>query len=391
MFKLFFVSWARFARLIVGGFWPRRGGGAKRSWRRVVTVQAFLLGLGIVQCIHWLGFLLDEILFPGYRKVEVREPLFILGVPRSGTTLLHRTLAEDERFTTFSTWECLFAPSITARMFWRAVGSLDRVIGGLLSKALSRLVALFLGGLDDVHAVDLDAAEEDYFALVPLWACFILFVPFPYAPWLRDVRYFDRDMTEAGRKRLLDYYEACLKKHLYVHRGKTLLSKNAAFASLADSLAERFPDARFVCCLRDPLAAAPSQLSSLAAGHRVFANESAAFNDALLDMLRYDYQHLADVFGSFGKERAAFVTMEHLQHDLERMVQALYRAFGIAWQPRFAEAMAKLTQASTTYRSAHRYALADFDLTETDIRTRFADAYARYDFAAEQPLRARRE
>ena len=66
-------------------------------------LTGFLLVLGAipllvaVQLLHWLTFLLDEIFYRGYRDVPVRQPLFVLGPPRTGTTHLHRVLSEDAR------------------------------------------------------------------------------------------------------------------------------------------------------------------------------------------------------------------------------------------------------------------------------------------------------
>src|SRR5438093_7063982 len=37
----------------------------------------------------------DRQIYPSVARQEIREPLFIVGLPRSGTTLLHRLLAED--------------------------------------------------------------------------------------------------------------------------------------------------------------------------------------------------------------------------------------------------------------------------------------------------------
>lgn len=241
MFALFAESCARYVRLVRWSLWPPPGSSARRSWRRVALMVPVLLGLGIVQAAHWIGFLLDEIFFRGYRRVAIDRPLFILGVPRSWATLLHRTLARDAQFTTMQTWECFFALSVTARRFFSFIGRVDAKMGGPLARLLDRTVAAVTGSLDDVHAVSLADAEEDYFAFVPIWACFILCIPFPDAPWLKTMRYFDRDSASVDRERLLDYYEACIRRHLYVHRDQTYLSKNAAFASMAGSLRERFP------------------------------------------------------------------------------------------------------------------------------------------------------
>jgi hypothetical protein len=43
--------------------------------------------------------LMDEIFYSSYRKINIKEPVFIISNPRSGTTLLHRLMChDDERF-----------------------------------------------------------------------------------------------------------------------------------------------------------------------------------------------------------------------------------------------------------------------------------------------------
>ena len=44
----------------------------------------------------WAAFwLADEVFFSGYHASRIREPVFIVSQPRSGTTFLLRTLSED--------------------------------------------------------------------------------------------------------------------------------------------------------------------------------------------------------------------------------------------------------------------------------------------------------
>lgn len=261
MLHLFFTSTTRFVGIALGALFRSPDGVSPVSARRVLVMLGFLTVFALAQGLHWLGFLLDEIFFRGYRRVQIREPLFVLGVPRSGTTNLHAVLAQDPQFTTFSAWECLFAPSVSQRLFWRWLGRLDARIGAPLRRLLGLVERRVFGALDDVHAMSLDTPEEDYFALMPVLSCFILVLAFPRSPHLWRMGNFDRDMPAPERERLLGYYADALRRHLYVHGpDKRLLSKNAAFASLANGLADAFPDARFLVCLRDPMETVPSQL-----------------------------------------------------------------------------------------------------------------------------------
>ena len=83
----------------------------------------FVPALLLLQGAHWVGFLLDDLFFRGYRNITVRDPLFVVGLPRSGTSFLQRVLAQDsERFTTLRLWELILAPSVTERMLARRWG-----------------------------------------------------------------------------------------------------------------------------------------------------------------------------------------------------------------------------------------------------------------------------
>jgi hypothetical protein len=379
MLDLFLISTRRFVAVAAQALTRSPDGTAPLGARRFLVILAFLPVFALVQGIHWIGFLLDEVFFRGYRRVQVREPLFVLGVPRSGTTKLHAVLAQDPQYTTFSTWECLFALSVTERRFWLAAARADAALGGPAARAVGWIERRVFAGLDDVHAMSLATPEEDYFALMPAMSCFILFLPFPAAEHLWRVGRFDADLPERERRRLLDFYESCLKRHLYVHGpDKRLLSKNAAFAPLARSLARQFPDARFLVCLRDPLETVPSQLSSIESGLRFFGvpTDSPRIRERLLDQLGFYYENLADLERSVPAERCASTTLPRLSADLAGEIRAIYNRLGLPMTAEVAAALEHESDASRRYRSRHRYSLQQFGLDAKQLTRRFAPAYA---------------
>jgi len=379
MLERFLTSCLRYLGLTVGALFRSPDGQAQWRPRRMLLMLAFLPVLAVVQLIHWLGFLLDEILFRGYRRISIREPLFVLGVPRSGTTKLHRVLAEDARFTTFRTWECLFALSITERRFWLGVAALDRRIGRPLGSLVEWLESHVFAALDDVHPMTLSDPEEDYFALMPILSCFILVLPFPFSDHLWRMGRFDEQMPAAERKRILDFYERCLQKHLYVHGpDKRLLSKNAAFAPLARSLVERFPDARFIGCLRDPIETVPSQLSSIGPGLELFGvpANSPVVRERMIDQLAFYYRNLAMAFDRLPSNRGVWVPMARMKEGISATLTAVYEQLGLPMTAAFAATLAAEDHHTRAYRSGHRYHLGQFGLDVAEVRRRFGAAYA---------------
>jgi hypothetical protein len=70
---------------------------------RLLTRADFLMYLRArLQVVDW---------YRRHTEIEnevIKEPVFIVGLPRSGTTILHETLAEDSQFRVVRKWEALF-------------------------------------------------------------------------------------------------------------------------------------------------------------------------------------------------------------------------------------------------------------------------------------------
>jgi hypothetical protein len=356
---------------VVAAAWRPAPGRRLPSLRRIGIMAVFLPALTVVQATHAICLALDNLVFPGFRRVTVRAPLFVLGVPRSGTTLTHRTLAHDPALTTFTVWECLLAPSIVQRRLVQGLARLDRVIGRPGARLLGWLERRVFRALDDVHAMDLTAPEEDYLALLPAMACFILVVPFPAAQTLWRLAEVDRGALPAPqRDRLLAFYKGLLQRHLYVHGpDRRLLSKNAAFAGMAGSLRQAFPDALVLRCDREPESVVPSQLSSIQGGVALFDSDpdGTVFPARMPDVLRGYYEALDTALPRPGGPRHIVFDMTDLKTDLCGAIKRAYSHFGLPLDPAFVATLQREAEAARRYRSNHRYAARDFGLDGAGI------------------------
>jgi hypothetical protein len=299
---------------------------------RFLVLTLFLPVFLMLQLFQWLGLLLDEIFFRRYRNVDIKQPVFILGIPRSGTTYLHRLMARDTQFTTFVTWECLFGLSVSWRRLFLCLARLDRAIGRPAERIIEALDRWAFRRLDSVHPVRLTEPEEDYFCFMPILRCFILILAFPRAGWLWDMGRLDQAISGKERRRIAKWYRACLQRHLYVHGAdKTLLSKNAALAGMALTLAEEFPDCRIVDCRRAPSEVIASQFDSLSGGMRAFGvtREHTGFRDRLLEQLAFAYRNLDRLAGHMDQEAYCSVSMTRLARDPGGVVASIYRRFGL--------------------------------------------------------------
>ena len=76
----------------------------------------FLVLYPVLLIINRIFLFLDYILVPEFEKAKVKEPVFIMGVNRSGTTFFHKLLARSNQFSTSKTWD-LIIPSLSLRKF----------------------------------------------------------------------------------------------------------------------------------------------------------------------------------------------------------------------------------------------------------------------------------
>jgi hypothetical protein len=340
----------------------------------------------LLQGAHWVGFLLDDLFFRGYRRVEIREPLHIIGLPRSGTTFLHRVFATDtDRFTTTRLWELLLAPSITERKLWKGAGALNRGLGSPFTRLGRWGEKRGLGWLEIIHEVSFNNPEEDYFLLLPVFACFLLVVPFPYHEAVWKLARFD-ELPERERKPIIAFYKRALQRHLYVAGPeKQLLSKNPSFTSFVRSLREAFPDGKVLCCVRDPREVAPSLLSSIRTGAGLFGYDvtEPRIRDRFLDMLESYAKHAISTLDEAPESHHAFVPLRAMGKDLKGFVLNIYHRFGWEADPAFQERLVEETERGKRHKSRHSYSLEEFGLTEAGILDRFPELNARFGFGGE--------
>lgn len=233
--------------------------------RRLVNVLMTLPFFFVLILTNRVFMFLDRFIFPGFRKMNTSNVVFITGVPRSATTYLYKLLAEDKlNFTCFRLWEILFAPSIIQKHILSWILKIDRVIGRPLYHASHLFDRIFLARIARIHEISLANPEEDEMLLIYAFASVYLTFFFPDVPALEPHLFFDEDISAAKRNRIMLFYKKCIQRHVYFYdrdENKYFLSKNPSFISKTTSLAETFENARLIYMLRSPLKTIPSTIS----------------------------------------------------------------------------------------------------------------------------------
>ena len=205
-----------------------------RYWQRVVflcLIAAFNSLLAAVESVLYGRTIARQRIHP--------RPLFVLGHPRTGTTLLHTLLAKDaDTFGTCST----FCAGFPSSFLW-----------------FERFKGLLAGMIDSKRPMDnmelsFDGPQEDELAINVLTAGTSPYMPLTFMTAEPSFRpYFSfRDAPEAATRRWTDAFLLFLRKLSYRAGGRRLLLKSPAHTARVALLLKLFPDAQFVYIHRDP-------------------------------------------------------------------------------------------------------------------------------------------
>jgi len=372
-----------FARhMYVALFESRRRGVVMTRNRLVILLTSVLV---LIPWFWWtsrISWILDYLLFPKFRKQEIDRPIFIIGNPRSGTTLLHRLMAQDvANFSHFRTWELAFAPSILQRRYYQTVAAIDRAIGAPVEKILDSVEKRTLGSFK-LHPIGLKQAEEDDLILLYVWhSAFVMAAfPFPDEIWPEILQF---DSIPRLRKRVMRFYRGAIQRHLFIRgRDKHYLSKNPVFSSRVGGLYETFPDARFIYLIRNPLNVIGSVSSYARTVWNDFqgAERDFPYDQVIWDIIKFFYRYTLDWLETIPEDRYMIVRFDDFVSDPKAKVTEIYRHFGFDINEDFDTILEEATQKARAYTSKHSYSFEGTEFTRERIVEEYADLFERFNF-----------
>ncbi|MBI9046618.1 MAG: sulfotransferase [Anaerolineaceae bacterium] len=353
------------------------------SLKRILVLSVFFPVYILLEICVWISLGLDQLIFPNFKKQKTEQPVFIIGNPRSGTTFLYQTMARDEkRFSFFRTWEIVLSPSIIQRKFyWLLAAGFKRLT--FLFPNLSKILKKISIGNERMHKIDPFAPEEDGYTLMHIFATIGLWaysVPFEI---MQKYIYFDEQLPDFEKKSIMDFYEGIIRRHLFAYGGnKQLLSKTPFFTPKITSLVKKFPDARFIYLVRNPLEMIPSQISLMTYCWKTLAgiSQKYIFQEETISMARYWYQYAFKALAELSDEQVFIVQYDCLHEDPAKCIQSIYKHFGYEINTEFKNILVKETENAQSYKSRHRYSLREMGLSKRRILKEFQEVFLKFDF-----------
>jgi hypothetical protein len=302
--------------------------------------------------------------YPESANVPVERPIFVTGLPRTGTTALHRLLTADPAHQGLETWLTEVPQPRPPRETWPDNPVFQRLQAGYEQHYIEH--PEFMG----VHHMSADQVEECWQLLRQSirsvsYEC-LAHLP-TYSAWLSK-----QDWREAYRRHRRNLQLIGLRD-----RDRRWVLKNPSHLFALPALFDAYPDALIVQTHRDPRTAIPSVCSLNAQAStewsRVFRGEVVGHDQ--LDLWVRGYAEFVNARKQYPAERFFDVQYEDFVADPIGTVESLYSHFGLHFSDQTAAAMRALHTESTTgaARPRHTYSPDDFGLTNEEIDRRFAE------------------
>lgn len=371
-------------RLTYLSLFKSAGTNARLTARRVSFLLVFYAVFVPLQLVHWVFFAADLVFFHGYRHVPVRQPVFIVGNPRTGSTHLMRVLARDERtFACTRLWELLLAPSISQRKILRALAALDRRLGRPIRHRVDAWQERAFRKSDKYHKTRLHKPDEDEFSLLPIFSAIHLAFPFPFLEEFEPYIYFDTQVSPVERKSFMAFYRRSLQRTLYMYGpSKHFLSKSPANSSRIETLWETFPEAKFIYLTRNPSSVVPSTLSLFSFQWSAFCDllDEHPFRESVLEMTKHWYRYPIRRLEERPQGTHTVVHYDDLVQDLGKTISDIYDALGFDIGPEYAQLLREETEKARQYESRHQYSLEEMGFTREQIIAEYQDVFDRFGF-----------
>lgn len=296
---------------------------------------------------------------PAYADVAVPRPVFVTGLPRTGTTALHRLLTADPAHQGLELWLTEVPQPRPPRETWD-----EHPVFAVLQDAYRSHQDAdpeFMG----LHYLGADQVEECWRLLCQSMTSVSFectaYIP-GYSRWLAS-----QDWTTAYRRHRRNLQLIGLHD-----QDRRWVLKNPSHLFALDALLSVYPDAVVIQTHRSPRTAIASVCSLNA---RASAGWSDLFRGPVLGRAQLALWSRGAREFRAARERhdpAHFIDVryEDFVADPLRTVQGIYDRLGVALRPATREAMAAM-YAEGARRSAHRYDLADFGLTPADVDAAF--------------------
>lgn len=300
---------------------------------------------------------------PEYATARVERPIFVTGLPRTGTTALHRLLTADPRHQGLEMWLAEFPQPRPPRDTWESNPVFQQIQSGLEQHHVEN--PEFMG----LHYMSASDVEECWQLLRQTFKSIsyesLSYLP-TYSKWLQQQNWNNAYTRHKKNLQLIGLNQP----------ERRWILKNPSHLFALDELMAVYPDALIIQTHRPPATIIPSMCSLAEAAGEGW---SAVFNGELIGTTQLELWSRG--LHAFNEARAKYDPAQFIDVDFRDFradpmgtVENIYRTFGLDLTDAAATQMRTLDEESKSgdRKPVHKYSLEDYGLTEDEVNAAFA-------------------
>jgi hypothetical protein len=310
--------------------------------------------------------------YPEIDDEVIGGPVFVIGLPRTGTTALSQLVAADPQFRSLRMWESQAPTPPPEAATQHSDPRIEQAAAGLkmlddmfpLMKTLYNSEPTAPTECQDLMGMSFRTFHFDGAVRAPGYLAWLMHCD------MRETYTFHRRVLK-----LLQWHCPPVLWHL----------KTPVHMFALDALVKAYPNAKFLWSHRDP-AKVMASVCSLIQYVRSWSsdrNDAKELGSEQVDSWVEGVRRAMDFRDRVGDDRFADVSFADLQTDPVRTLQTSYDSLGLSFTDATLHSVTQWAEGHRPgSRGAHEYHLADYGLTPEGVRERFADYLAAYDATA---------
>ena len=317
----------------------------------------------ILRLTVFIGSIFDILFYSKIRNGKINNPIVIVGNPRSGTTFLHHYLTSHKLGTGSQLWQMLYPSVVIQKMLRPFLPFLEKISPTRHHST-------------DAHKTSLQSVETDDASILFRYLDGFFLYGFLLS-WNKN-NLFDwvdpkkRDTS----KRDFNWLESMWLRVLVSNNEKQIIGKLFSVSANMPKFLNRFPNAKILYMVRDPLSVIPSGLS-LVTGvlDKKFGFWSLdkskrdryikRLYSALIELIKRFHEDWKS--GKIDKDKVMIVHFDRMMNDFDGLMKDIMNFIEIEPTENLINDIKITSEKQRSFKSKHKYDLDKFGLTEQQI------------------------
>ena len=306
---------------------------------------------------------------PDILQSKITAPVFIIGMPRTGTTILHSLLHEDVNHRSPLAWECLLPSPVPEPSTFSdnpQLNTIKKEFGQLFKLVPDFQKKHHMTAESPQECIGITALDFNSFQ-----TCAQVYIP-SYLKWFAEES--DQLQTMRFHRRFLQYLESGGV------RSERWLLKTPVHMMRLSALFEVYPDAKIIMTHRDPAKVVPSAASLISSVRSLYSDyeDPARSGMEQLDFWKMSFDRFMADRAQLKKENQILdLHFNDFVQDQMACVDKIYSYFDWSLDDASRSKMKDFLASNPKGKhGSHEYCLEDFNLTQSQVSEEFKEYYS---------------